>query len=104
VHNYSSGIVGASLVAGIAIAWAAMLLPAHGTTTAPGGAQILLRTTSNAALKGDRFSSARLKRSSAVKVWKAPPTSKGTAKIPIGCDPAFSGIVRYGNFAARCVT
>jgi hypothetical protein len=32
----------------------------------------------------------------------ADPT-KGIQRIPVGCEPAFSGLLKTGNFSARCV-
>ncbi|HUZ31460.1 MAG TPA: hypothetical protein VMV19_05035 [Xanthobacteraceae bacterium] len=102
--DYWSGIVGASLLGGIAIAWAAVLLPVHGTTAAPGNGQAdIRRSMSNVALKGDRLVGMHSRFGEEPAVGEAP-TGKSVAKIPVGCDPAFSKTVRHENFAARCIT
>jgi hypothetical protein len=42
--------------------------------------------------------------------WNAPATSRNpdaarrTGRIPDGCEPAFGGLVKVGNFSSRCVT
>lgn len=103
LRDYWSGIVGASLIASLCIAWAGMLLPAHGSALVPGSPPAVIRTMSNAALKGDRFVSIGDKRGDNA-LARETALAKGTPKIPTGCDLAFSKIVRYGNFVSRCIT
>ncbi len=57
-------------------------------------------------LTGDRLSSAKARERGKVEPigTKSPPVSAGERKIPIGCDLAFSRLVKSGNFTARCVT
>lgn len=102
-RGYSSGVVGVSLIAAIVLAWAMILFSTHDTITALGSTPDHLRTTSNVALKGDRLVNGRNGiAGDATKQVVLP--SKDIVAIPIGCDPAFSKIIRYGNFAARCIT
>ena len=58
------------------------------------------------AVKGDRLTSAKPWERRAVERIgaKSAPVSTGEQKIPVGCEPAFSRIVKSGNFTARCVT
>src|SRR5579863_8408865 len=91
--DYSSGIVGVSLLAGITIAWAVMLMPAHGTfVAAAGNRQAVFRSASNLTLKGDRLIGTTLR--DKVEARRAP-TTKRAAKLPVGCDPAFSKTLQY---------
>jgi hypothetical protein len=55
--------------------------------------------------KGDRLISgkARERREGEVGT-KTTAVSSGERNIPIGCDAAFSRLVKFGNFTARCVT
>jgi len=102
----SSSLIALSLIAGIVIAWAAIfLLPLHASTLATthaGKSHGLVRTVSNSALKGDRLAGAR----ATIGQTKAAPAAetKKAARIPAGCDAAFSKLVKANNFAARCVT
>lgn len=102
--KFSSGIVGASLLAGIIVAWAVMLLPAHSTAIAPGNGQAVLRGTSNVSLKGDRLAGVHSKLGGAAATRDADSMGKGVANMPVGCDPAFSITIQYGNFVVRCTT
>jgi hypothetical protein len=53
-------------------------------------------TMSNGALKGDRLPQAR---HDVEKLQSNTPVT-----IPVGCEAAFSKLVRVGNFTSRCVT
>ncbi len=57
-------------------------------------------------LKADRLTSAKDRERSEVEPTgtKSPPVSAGERKIPVGCDLAFSRLVKSGNFIARCVS
>ena len=57
-------------------------------------------------VKGDRLTSAKPWERRAVERIgaKSAPVSTGEQKIPVGCEAAFSRIVKSGNFTARCVT
>ena len=56
--------------------------------------------------KGDRLGSGKARERREVEPigTKSAPVSTGERKIPVGCDPAFSRLVKFGNFTARCVT
>jgi len=90
-----SGAIGAWLIGSALIALALTCLPigpgaSSAGVIAPGG------TISNSALKGDRLPETRYG------VEKL--QSNRPASIPVGCEAAFSKIVRVGNFTSRCVT
>src|SRR5436190_13562575 len=55
-------------------------------------------------VKGDRLTSAKPRERREVERigTKSAPVSTGEHKIPVGCEPAFSRIVKSGNFTARC--
>jgi hypothetical protein len=57
-------------------------------------------------IKGDRLTTEKAGQRREVETigTKYAPVSNGTRKIPVGCDAAFSQIVKFGNFTARCVT
>lgn len=102
--HFLSGVVGLSLIVGVIIAWAVILLPSHAATLAGGNAakSHVALTISNSARKGDRLVSTH------AKIERSAPNSaharKGVVKIPVGCDPAFSRLVKLNVFPARCVT
>jgi len=56
--------------------------------------------------KGDRLGSGKARERREVDPigTKSAPVSTGERKIPVGCDPAFSRLVKFGNFTARFVT
>jgi hypothetical protein len=54
-------------------------------------------TISNSALKGDRLPAFR-----AVVAPKSESSKSST--IPVGCEAAFSKLIRVGNFTSRCLT
>jgi hypothetical protein len=55
--------------------------------------------------KGDRLISGKQRERREAEVGtKSRAVSSGERKIPIGCDAAFSRLVKFGNFTARCVT
>ncbi len=53
-------------------------------------------------VKGDRLTSEKARERRQI-ITRAP-VSAGELKIPVGCDAAFSHLVKFGNFTARCVT
>ena len=57
-------------------------------------------------VKGDRLTTEKAGQRREVDVigTKSAPVSTGERKIPVGCDAAFSQLVKFGNFTARCVT
>jgi hypothetical protein len=57
-------------------------------------------------VKGDRLTSGKVRERREVEPigTKSAPLSTGELKIPVGCDPAFSRLLKSGNFTARCVT
>ena len=94
------GLIGAWLIGSAIIAFALACLPiGPGTSSAsvmaPWSASpfSIGKTISNSALKGDRLP--RLRHGV---------ESNRPANIPVGCEAAFSKLVRVGNFTSRCVT
>jgi len=99
-----SGLISAWLVGSAIIALTLACLPiGPGTSSASviaasGTLSLSVgKTTSNSALKGDRFPGRR--RGAAKRIEGGKP-----ATIPVGCEAAFSKLVRVGNFTSRCVT
>jgi len=99
----TGGIIGAWLIGSAVIALGLASLPI-GTGTSSAGVIVpasappmsVGRTISNSALKSDRLPKAHhgVERMEGNK----------PASIPVGCDAAFSKLVRVGNFTSRCVT
>jgi hypothetical protein len=55
--------------------------------------------------KGDRLISKKAQERREGEVGtQSTPVPTGVRKIPVGCDAAFSRLVKFGNFTARCVT
>ena len=100
--HFLAKLIAVSLIANIAITWTAILvLPSHSSTLAATSSfqgATAVKTRSNSALKGDRLvvSHAAIENAKAV-------TRKTAVRIPVGCDSAFSKLVK-SSFAARCVT
>jgi hypothetical protein len=99
-----SGVIGAWLISSAFLALGLSFLPiGPGTSSASvinpsSGARISIgRTISNSALKGDRLPDSR--RGAGQRMESSKPAS-----IPVGCEAAFSKLVRVGNFTSRCVT
>jgi hypothetical protein len=89
-------VISAWLIGSALIAIGLACLPiGSGPSSASGIA--ISATISNSALKGDRLP-----------VLHAGVTPKSqsinSSTIPVGCEAAFSKLVRIGNFSARCVT
>ena len=66
----------------------------------------IISNPSAQSVKGDRLGSGKARERREVEPigTKFAPVSTGERKIPVGCDPAFSRLVKFGNFTARCVT
>ena len=104
---FSSGVIAAALVLSIIIVWVAILVPSHAaplrSDTKSGAVGIAVSIVSNAARKGDRLDVGRSKIEYGAHSAPAPAVKAG-ARIPVGCDAAFSKSVRSGNVAVRCIT
>jgi hypothetical protein len=90
------GVIGVWLIASGLIAMVVACLPiGSGPSSASGIA--IGGTISNSALKGDRLPVLRA---------GAVPKIEGSksSTIPVGCEAAFSKLVRVGNFTSRCLT
>jgi hypothetical protein len=97
------GAIGAWLIGSALIALALTFLPIGNGTSSAGviapastSPTSLGGTISNSALKGDRLPDLR----HGVERLQ----SNRPASIPVGCEAAFSKLVRVGNFTSRCVT
>jgi hypothetical protein len=90
------GVIGAWLISSALIAIGLACLPIGSAPSSASGFAIG-GTLSNSALKGDRLP-----------VLHAGVTPKSqssrSSTIPVGCEAAFSKLVRIGNFSSRCVT
>lgn len=96
----SAGLISAALVVSIVIAWLAILMPSHAAPVEGPVAKtvVLVPVSSNIARKGDRLD---------VKIThgtNSMPAVRPGAKIPVGCDTAFSKLVQSARVAVRCVT
>jgi hypothetical protein len=90
------GVIGVWLIGSAVIALVLACLPiGSGPSSASGIA--IGGTISNSALKGDRLPVLRA---------GAAPKIEGSksSTIPVGCEAAFSKLVRVGNFTSRCLT
>ena len=90
------GVIGAWLIGSALIAIGLACLPI-GTGPSSAGGIVIGGTISNSALKGDRMPVLRA---------GAAPKIEGSksSTIPVGCEAAFSKLVRVGNFSSRCLT
>jgi hypothetical protein len=87
------GVIGVWLLGSALIALVLACLPiGSGPSSASGIA--IGGTISNSALKGDR-----LRAGAAPKI-----EGSKSSTIPVGCEAAFSKLVRVGNFSSRCLT
>ena len=95
------------LSTGATIGWIAaiLLLPSHASTLAVTNGvhrTAVVGSITNSARKGDRLVSAHTTNE---EVTAAPAAKKKRiAKIPVGCEAAFSRVIKSNNFAVRCVT
>jgi hypothetical protein len=102
---FLSGVITASLIISIIVAWMAILVPSHAATSidALTTSDVTALTVSNTARKGDRLVTAHGKPEHAARPDAAPATKSAT-KVLVGCDPAFSKLVRSESLVVRCVT
>jgi hypothetical protein len=99
----SAELMSASLIISIIIAWMTILISLHAAPivgAATKSVEVVVPMSSNAARKRDRLD---------IKInhgTNSMPTSavKAGTKIPVGCDGAFSKLVRLESIAVRCVT
>jgi len=99
----SAGLISAALIVCIIIAWMAILMPSHaGPVEGPvaNNVDVLVPISSNTARKGDRLD---VKIDHDTNSMPMPAVKTGT-KIPVGCEGAFSKLVRPANIAVRCIT
>jgi len=107
-NYFSSGVIGAALILSIIIAWVTISVPSHAAPSVRSnpksvGIGVVVSIVSNTARKGDRLDVGRSKIE--YSAHSAPtPAGKAGARIPVGCDVAFSKLVRFENAAVRCVT
>lgn len=99
----SAGLISAVLIVSIVIAWLAILMPSHAAPVEGSVAKtvdVVVPMSSNTVRKGDRLD---LKISPGTNSMPLPAVRSGT-KIPVGCDTAFSKLVKSERIAVRCVT
>jgi hypothetical protein len=91
-----TGVIGAWLIGSALIAVGLACLPI-GSGSSSASDIAIGGTISNSALKGDRMP--------VLHAGVTPQSqSSKSSKIPVGCEAAFSKLVRVGNFSSRCVT
>ena len=105
---FSSGVIAAVLVLSIIIVWVAILVPSQAAPLAhldakSGAVGVGASIVSNTARKGGRLGGGPSKNEYGAHSVPAP-AAKAGARIPVGCDAAFSKIVGSGNVAVRCIT
>jgi len=99
----SAGLISAALIVSIIIAWMAILMPSHASPVEGLVAKtvdVAVTMSSNTARKGDRLD---LKIDHGRNSMPMPAVKAGP-KTPIGCEAAFSKLVRSEKIAVRCVT
>jgi hypothetical protein len=99
-----SGAIGAWLVGSALIAVALACLPIG---SAASSASVIATSgrISNSALKGDRLPARRAGGlAPKTETTKTKSETSKSSNIPVGCEAAFSKLVRVGNFTSRCVT
>jgi hypothetical protein len=98
-------MVPASAIVGL---WIACLPPLTGSILTRLNV-LVQRQTSNETInrlhKGDRFAPVNFhdRWNAIVEIDKAANGTQSVERIPDGCEPAFSHLVKVGNFSARCV-
>ncbi len=99
-------LVTTAIVASWMLALLFPLGPSFANFQAPRHSPSVISSSGGHSLKGDRLTSAKVRERSEVEPigTKSPPASTGERKILVGCDLAFSRLVKAGNFVARCVT
>jgi hypothetical protein len=96
------------LASAIIVLWIACL-PALTGSILTGLNVVVQRQTSteviNRLQKGDRLVPVNFhdRWNAIVEIDKAPNGTQSVERIPDGCEPAFSHLVKVGNFSARCV-
>lgn len=101
----SAGLISAVLIVSIVIAWLSILMPSHaapveGSVAKTVTVDVVVPMSSNTVRKGDRLD---LKISPGTNSMPLPAVRSRT-KIPVGCDTAFSKLVKSERIAVRCVT
>ena len=99
----SAGLISAALIVSIVIAWLAILVPSHAAPVEGPVAKtvdVVIPANSNTARKGDRLDVKIDHGRSSMPM----PAGKTGTKIPVGCDTAFSKLVKSAKIAVRCVT
>lgn len=90
----SACLIGSAIMAWGLVAVLSPVVPSAGAAV-PGHSLVASKTISNAVLKGDRLIGVHINGS---------PTPRNIGKLPVGCDLAFSKLVRQDNLATRCIT
>lgn len=97
----SACLIGSAITAWVLVAVVSPVVPSAGAAV-PSHSLTGSKTISNAALKGDRLISIHVKIDDSKRDGTRTPSSVG--KLPLGCDPAFSKLVRQENLPTRCIT
>ena len=97
------------LGAAVLTAWTLVVLFPVGSSlhvqATPHDSAFVMSNTGVQSAKGDRLISGKAREHRNGEVGtKTPAVSSGERNVPIGCDAAFSRLVKFGNFTARCVT
>jgi hypothetical protein len=96
------------LASAIVVLWIACLPTLTGSILS-GLNAVVQRQTSNETInrlhKGDRLAPVNFhdRWNAIVEIDKAPNGTQSAERIPDGCEPAFSHLVKVGDFSARCV-
>ena len=98
---FSVCLIGSAITAWGLVALVTPVVPTAGAAV-PSLSLAASKTISNAALKGDRLINVHVKIDGFGRGGVSTPTNVG--KLPVGCDPAFSKLVRSENLATRCIT
>ncbi len=103
---FSSVVIGAALVLSIIVAWVAILVPSHAAASLHSEGKSIAVTAlivSDTARKGNRLGAES--RTIEYDVRSVPPAAAMIdARVPVGCDVAFSKLVKSKNVAVRCIT
>jgi hypothetical protein len=97
------------LGAAVLTAWTLVVLFPVGSSlhvqATPHDSAFVMSNTGVQFAKGDRLISGKQRqRREGEAATKSTAVSSGERKIPMGCDAAFSRLVKFENFRARCVT
>jgi len=96
----SASLISAALIVSIVIAWLAILMPSHAAQVEGPVVKTLVPISSNTARKADRLDVKIIRGTNSMPM----PAVRSVTKIPLGCDTAFSRLVRSDKIAVRCVT